>query len=255
MRCTDRHVRARRRGGASASSGGAICVDEATALQDVATCSPPETFACAPKNIRHNDRVGRVGGQISLFREARKPRRGRPPVKGSGLPHTRRPAVDPRHPHHVTVRVRHGTWNLRSQRSFGRIAAALDAVRAREGFRITHFSVQGNHIHMLAEAADRRAMSNGLRALLIRVARGLNRMMGASGPRFADRYHERALTGPTQVHNALRYVVGNHAVHLARLGKEVPRDPDPFSSLARGDLASKPASWLLRTGWQRAGPE
>jgi len=154
----------------------------------------------------------------------------------------------------VTVRVRHGTWNLRSQRSFQRIARALHAVRAREGFRVTHFSVQGNHIHMLAEAADRRTMSNGLRALLIRVARQLNGMMGASGPRFVDRYHERALTGPTQVRNALRYVIGNHAVHLARLGKGVPRDADEFSSVVHGELASKPESWLLRIGWTRAGP-
>ncbi len=192
---------------------------------------------------------------MPLFASVRKARRGRPPKKDSGLPHTRRPPVDPRHPHHVTVRVRHGTWNLRSQRSFGRISAALKAVRDREGFRITHFSVQGNHLHLRAEASDRRTMTNGLRALLIRVARRLNAMMGATGPRFVDRYHERVLTGPTQTRNTLRYVLGNHAVHLARLGKAPPRDADEYSSLVHADVAADAKSWLLRVGWQRGvGP-
>ncbi len=192
--------------------------------------------------------------QIPLFREVRKPRLGRPPKKSAGLSHARRPAVDPRHPHHVTVRVRRDTWNLRSERAFGHIAKALTLVRGRREFRITHFSVQGNHVHFLAEANDRRAMSNGVRALLVSMARRLNRMMGVRGPRFADRFHERALTGPTQVRNALQYVLGNHASHLARLGKAAPRGADAFSSLVHRELSTEPRTWLLRVGWQRAGP-
>ncbi len=191
--------------------------------------------------------------QVPLFREARTSRRGRPPVKGSGLPHTRRPAVDPRHPHHVTVRVRHGTWNLRSQRSFRRIGEAFARVNEREGFRVTHFSVQGNHIHLIAEANDRRTMSNGIRALLIRIAKRLNTMMGARGPRFADRFHERALTAPTAVRNAVRYVIHNHARHLAQVGKRAPVR-DEFCSVAHPALIAEPKSWLLRVGWQRARP-
>ncbi len=174
-------------------------------------------------------------------------------MKGSGLPHARRPAVDPRHPHHVTVRVRRGTWNLRSQRSFRLIGRAFACVNERERFRVTHFSVQGNHIHLLAEASDRRAMSNGIRALLIRIAKRINGMMGARGPRFADRYHERALTAPAQVRNALRYVVHNHARHLAQVGKVAP-ERDQFCSLEHPGLAAEPKSWLLRVACQRAGP-
>ena len=82
-----------------------------------------------------------------------------------------RTAVSPKHPHHVTVRVRSGTWNLRSQRGFSCLATALREVRARPGFRVVHYSVQGNHVHMLVEGDDRRAMSNGLRAVLIRFAK------------------------------------------------------------------------------------
>jgi len=163
--------------------------------------------------------------------------------------------VSKHRPHHVTVRVARGTWNLRSQRCFAPIRAALAAVRRRSGFRVVHFSVQHNHLHLVTEAIDRKAMSNGLRSLLIRIARGLNRVMCARGRRFSDRYHEHVLGTPTEVRNALRYVIGNRFVHLGRWGHQLAHDlVDVFSSLAAADLVDLPECWLLREGWTRAGP-
>ena len=171
------------------------------------------------------------------------------------MPHTPRPRVSPHRPHHVTVRVSRGTWNLRSQRCYAPIAAALREVRRRGGLRVTHFSVQHNHMHLLIEADDRRAMGNGMRALLIRVARGLNRVMGARGKRFVDRYHEHILGTPTEVRNALYYVLGNRSSHLARWGRTVEQFAlDKFSSIGAEALVKRPRSWLLREGWTRAGP-
>jgi REP element-mobilizing transposase RayT len=173
------------------------------------------------------------------------------------MPHTARRSVSKHRPHHVTVRVARGTWNLRSQRCFAPIRAAFSAVKRRADFRVVHFSVQHNHLHLVTEANDRRALSNGMRALLIRIARGLNHVMGARGRRFDDRYHEHVLGTPTEVRNVLRYVLGNRAVHLARWGKIPLQDEtDPYSSLAHLDLAlvHAPSSWLLREGWTRAGP-
>jgi len=98
-------------------------------------------------------------------------------------------------------------------------------------------------------------MSNGLRSLLIRVARGLNRVIRARGQRFSDRYHEHILGTPTEVRNALRYVIGNRSVHLARWGHDAGDAViDAFSSLAAADLVTSPAGWPLREGWTRAGP-
>ncbi|MBI2389275.1 MAG: hypothetical protein HYV09_06640 [Deltaproteobacteria bacterium] len=182
---------------------------------------------------------------------------GRPPGsrRSERMPHTTRPGVSRHRPHHVTVRVARGTWNLRSQRCFAPIRAALAAVRRRADFRVVHFSVQHDHLHLVTEASDRRAMSNGLRALLIRVALGLNRAMRARGRRLSDRYHEHVLATPTEVRNALRYVVGNRFVHLARWGTRVTGESvDAFSSLAAADLVASPSGWLLRVGWTRAGP-
>ncbi len=163
--------------------------------------------------------------------------------------------------------MRRGTWNLRSQRCYRPLLSAFRAVRSRLGFRVTHFSVQGNHVHMLIEAHDRRSLSNGLRALLIRFARALNGVMNARGPRFSDRYHESILATASAVRRCLRYVLENHARHMAKIGKVGPR-LDPFSSApwfdgyrtaislprATGDPpVSSPRSWLLVGAWRRLG--
>lgn len=181
--------------------------------------------ACGSDNMRHN-----YGTRMAPLAE--KPRPGRPKKPGAGLPHTARPAVDPRRPHHVTVRMRRGAWNLRSQRCFRPIVRALRAVRReREGFRVVHFSVQGNHMHLVTEASDRRSMTNGMRALLIRIAKRLNRVMGKTGRLYADRFHERILRSRNDTLNVVRYVLGNHARHLAQVGKaHLAAVIDPFSS-------------------------
>ncbi|MBI2395112.1 MAG: transposase [Deltaproteobacteria bacterium] len=182
---------------------------------------------------------------------------GRP--KGAGRcsalhPHTARPAVSRHRPIHVTVRSCRGTWNLRSQRCLTPVARALRLVRDRADFRVVHFSVQHDHLHLIVEADHRRALSNGLRALLSRAARGLNRVMQARGRRFADRHHEHALATPTEVRNALRYVLGNRASHRARRGLPVDHaGVDPFSSLAVPVVAA-PGSWLLRLGSTGVAP-
>src|SRR4051794_24995500 len=205
--------------------------------------------------------MARRPAQLGLFANSPKAkRRGRPPKKDSKMSPGARPPVSPDRPHHVTVRMRKGTWNLRSQRCFRRIREALDGVRSRGTFRVVHYSVQGNHVHLIVEGENRRALSNGMRALLIRIAKQLNREMGVLGSRFDDRYHETVLGSPTQVRNALKYVFGNHAHHVR--GAAV----DPYSSgpwftgwndsvsmprwlPCASPPTSPPESWLLDKGW------
>jgi REP element-mobilizing transposase RayT len=112
-------------------------------------------------------------------------------------------------PFHVTLRMAPHVYNLRSRRSFRVIAAALRIGGDRFDVRIIEFSVQGNHIHLLVEAPDRRALARAIQGFSIRVARGLNRMMGRSGRVFDDRYHARVLRTPTEVRHAIHYVISN----------------------------------------------
>lgn len=185
---------------------------------------------------------------------------GRPPASGrDALPHVTREAFRRPLPVHVTLRFAEHVWNLRSERSYAVIHRALEAARRRPDARVVHFSVQGNHVHLIVEAAGTRALANAVRALSIRLARGLNRMMGRSGPVFEDRYDAHVLRTPAEVRNAVRYVLANFASHARRRGDPV-RDGfvDPFSSAvvkapraAQGVLFAEevtaPArTWLLR---------
>ena len=87
-----------------------------------------------------------------------------------------------------------------------------------------------------------------MRALLIRVARGLNAVMGTRGRRVAERYHEHVLRTPTETRNALKYVLGNRAHHLAQWGMPSGPQVDRWSSESPEleALVRPPESWLLR---------
>jgi REP element-mobilizing transposase RayT len=158
---------------------------------------------------------------------------------------------------HVTLRLHDYVWNLRSRRCFSVTEKAFAAAKGRFGMRIVHFSVQGNHIHLLIEAPDNETLARGMRGLTIRVAKGLNRVMRRRGPVFADHYHSRVVRTPTEAARALDYVLGNYAHHAKQWGDTVAENElDPFSS-ARRDGAepppvSDPQTWLLKVGWLRA---
>jgi hypothetical protein len=184
----------------------------------------------------------------------------KPKTARAAAPHVAREEIRPYQPVHVSLRVADWVWNLRSERSFRVIDAALRGVRRRPDFRVVHFDILGNHLHLIVEADGTRAFALGLRAFTIRVARGLNAMMGRSGPVFPDRYHAHVLRTPAEVANAVRYVEGNFASHAVRRGERASTKGrvDPFSSaavkaprVAQGSLFVEPAAapartWLLR---------
>lgn len=120
----------------------------------------------------------------------------------------------------------------------------------RFGLRIIEFSVLGNHLHLIVEADSNESLARGMQGLGVRIAKGLNRVMDRNGRVFADHYHSRILATPTELVNAISYVLGNAAHHYGVVGT------DPYSSLAydverRHRVLSDPRSWLLRSGWRR----
>lgn len=204
---------------------------------------------------------------------------GRPPkAERAGVTHAPRPQQHSRHPLHVTLKVRRGLPSLRTPVLFAGIRRALAAGKERFGFRLVHFSVQRDHIHLIAEALDARGLSRGMQGLTIRVARATNRQLRRKGAVFADRYHSRALKSPRAVRMALRYVLLNARKHeraVVPAGFIDPCSSSPWfagfarpPSLAFGASAVRaqwaqhgteapvaaPHSWLLRIGYTRAGP-
>jgi REP element-mobilizing transposase RayT len=205
---------------------------------------------------------------------------GRKPTRsGTWVGHGPRPWHDPNHPVHVTLRVRRGIPNLRS---YGLVRKITDGLRRaaqssharpaarRRTFRVVHYSIQPNHLHLIIEATSKTALARGMQGLASGLARRVNRQLHRRGPLFGDRYHAHTLASPTEVRNAIVYVMKNYQKHpdpIPDRGTEPQRGIDPCSSahwfagweepVAPAPLltpaVNQPHTWLLHTGWKRAG--
>jgi putative transposase len=178
----------------------------------------------------------------------------------SRIPHVARPRHDARTPLHVTLRLCDGVPSLRRSLVRERVFRALGDGRERFGFRLHQFSLQSNHIHLIVEADDGRALSRGMKGIAVRVARTMNRLWRRKGSVFSDRFHARPLRTPREVRSALVYVLQNARHHgLSLMGV------DPYSSgpwfdgwrqgivLAGDGPGTRARTWLLREGWRRHG--
>jgi len=146
--------------------------------------------------------------------------------------------------------MRREVWNLRTHRCFRALRWAFARGCERFGFRLVHFSVQGNHIHCIVEAPDAERLGRAMKGLEVRMARALNNVMQRTGPAFADRYHAHALRSPTEVANAINYVLGNAMIHAKRTGRSVDPDAvDLLTSYGHRQLVAQAHTWLLRIGW------
>ena len=208
----------------------------------------------------------------------RRAKAGRKPGKNAGPLHRSRGPFT-RLPTHVTLRIRGDVPSLRTVRIVHEIERTFASGCERPGFRLVHYSLQGNHAHLIVEAEDRDALGRGMKAVGARLARAVNRMARRTGPVLAARYHHRLLPTPREVRNALRYVLLNarrHASNALNPGpvRVTPARLDPASSgrwfdgwkpgrvstsePARAAPSVRPSvararTWLLATGWRRHG--
>ncbi|MBK9034552.1 MAG: transposase [Myxococcales bacterium] len=188
------------------------------------------------------------------------------------LPRVRFPASVPVH---VTLKVVDGVPSFRRAAVMRVVHAAIRAGGHLGDFRVVHYSVLGDHVHLIVEAAGATALARGMQGLTIRLARRLNALLGRRGRLFAQRYHARPLRTPREVRNAVRYVLLNGRHHAAERGQVLsPGWIDPYSSalwfdgwktavradapwlrsLARdGCPTAAPRTWLLSVGWRRGG--
>jgi REP element-mobilizing transposase RayT len=175
----------------------------------------------------------------------------------------------------VTLRVRDDVPSLRTVPIVQEIERTFAIGRARKGFRLVHYSLQGNHAHLIVEARSRETLSRGMNSIAARLARAVNRVARRPGRVLADRYHLRVLRTPREVHNALRYVLLNARRHVATTGAKglatVGLDPASSSRWFEGwkyrvpgatEVRAAPdqrrpvaraKTWLLAVGWRRHG--
>lgn len=254
-------------------------------------------YLCAIKMASNSAKTGtKQGGQPTRrstapsraprARSSRRPRQGELPFrqwggarKGAGrkpaghapkMPRRTRPAHAKSHPALVTVKLRQHLPALRRKAERSALWTHFARGKDRFGFRLLHFAILNDHLHFVVEAADRTALRRGLQGLLIRLARGLNKLWDRKGKVFADRYHDRALKNPREVRNALVYVLGNGKKHAAQ-GRMIAKftGPDVFTSAPWFDGFVEelevvglerapqpvvgPRTWLAGVGWRRLG--
>jgi hypothetical protein len=161
----------------------------------------------------------------------------------------------------VTVRVVRGLPSLRRADIARAIGQDLRKGRQKPGFRVIHFSIQANHVHLVVEAMGRRMLWRGMTGIGVRIARSVNGALGRRGRVVADRYHHRALTRPRDVRNVIVYVLTNFRHH-----EHQDERFDPWSSArwfrgwterppppATPPPVAAPRTWLAGVGWRRYG--
>jgi REP element-mobilizing transposase RayT len=114
----------------------------------------------------------------------------------------------------VTLKMKPDIKNLRRRDVYRKIEACLRQAATRDDAPICDFSVQGDHVHMLVDAANNKALTSAVRGVSIRVARAINKFWGRKGRVFSDRYHARLLRSPTEVLISRRYILNNYRKHL-----------------------------------------
>lgn len=186
--------------------------------------------------------------------------------RDGSVAHAPRESVSQHDPRLVTLKLVEGLPRLRTSRTGDVITNCIRAAQ-RGSFRIVHYSIQSNHLHLIVEADDRAALAGGMKGLTCRVARALNKLWRRRGRVFVQRFHDRVLRSLRQVRNALRYVLNNHLKHMEHASSGgTSSDPDWFSSgrffdgwagrgadrdagVERSIVAE--AGWKIRSGWKR----
>ncbi|HWO26704.1 MAG TPA: transposase [Kofleriaceae bacterium] len=170
---------------------------------------------------------------------------------------------------------------LRRPDAYHAIRRSMYTVVDRRDFRIVHIGIERDHLHLLVEATDHESLWEGMRTFQSSAAQRLNRVISLAtgtkrtGKVFADRYHARLITTPTQARNTISYTLNNWRRHGLDRGMETMFwDVDYYSSGPSFDGWSelddspflfptpdyprlsvcRPRTWLLKVGWRKAGP-
>jgi REP element-mobilizing transposase RayT len=133
----------------------------------------------------------------------------------------------------------------------------------RKRFRLVHYSIQGDHVHLIVEVSSARDFACGMKSIAARFARAVNRVFHRVGWVLEDRGHVHVLRTLREVRNAIAYVLLNARRHFAKRAGRLPTAMaiDPASSarwfdgwfrgrpLARDAPAvASPRTWLLSIG-------
>lgn len=183
-----------------------------------------------------------------------------------------RETVDFKKPLHLTLKLRDNVDISLRNPGFLKTFQNCCLAAKKHKLHVLHFSIESNHLHMIVECENNRALTTGMKSLAGTLGKTIRKICGGTGAVFKGRFHMRVLRNPTQRKNGLAYVLLNQSKHEGlipyvdryssaehfrawkkllgkRMGPLLPRSP---RSRELPSYLSLPQSWLIREGWLRA---
>lgn len=156
----------------------------------------------------------------------RRPNCGRPRLHSKGVAHRTREKINAHTPFHINFKYK----------AFIRTNKVLEILEigiknaSRHKLKVTHYTLQSNHVHIIAESPHNESLIKGMRSLTNTIVKRIGK-----GSIQIERYHLHVLKTPTEVSNAVTYVLGNDIKHRGKLDLKFTKKVQTGSC------------WLLRT--------
>lgn len=159
-------------------------------------------------------------------RGGRRPNAGKIRKHSPGVAHSTREKIKATTPLHINFK--YGAY-VRMESILNILEVSiLNAKKFR--FEVTHYTLQSNHVHLIAEAPDNTSLSSGMRSITNTMVKRMGK-----GSIQLERYHLHVLRTPREVRNALDYVLNNDVKHTGKLDKRFTK------------VISCGKCWLLKT--------
>lgn len=165
---------------------------------------------------------------LNLFKGTlggRRPNSGRNRKHSPGVSHRKREQVTSKDPLHINFK--YATF-VQTDKVLKILETGLYNALKFE-FEVCYYTIQSNHIHLIAEAKDTDSLIKGMRSITNTLVKRIGK-----GSIQIERYHLHVLKKPTETKNALDYVINNNLKHT---GKKNHKFTGNYSSAE---------SWLLQ---------
>ena len=155
----------------------------------------------------------------------RRPGSGRKRIHSAGVSHRERPQINHYLPLHVNFKYK---LYIRNDH-FKNILFKSYMNSSLKDLYVIYYSIESNHVHLIIETLTNSSLTTGMKSLLNTITRFIGK-----GTIQIERYHLHILRSPTEVSNAVNYVINNHEKHTGK-------NDQTFSG-----MFYEPTTWLLK---------
>jgi REP element-mobilizing transposase RayT len=137
---------------------------------------------------------------------------GRPAIHDKAIRHIGRPKFIKPRSLHLTIKVRENKADIKTKRLLKALHHAIKRARLKD-LKIIHYSLEHNHVHLLAEANSDKILKTGMQAFGISFSKAINRTKKLNGTVYKHRYHFRRISSSRELKNVLHYIFSNGIKH------------------------------------------